>query len=612
MCGITGWVSYRGDLRAEPGAVTAMTDTMACRGPDADGAWVRRAVALGHRRLAVIDLPGGTQPMEFSTPDYEVALTYSGEAYNFAELRAELRARGHVFRTDSDTEVVLHGYLEWGAAVAEHLNGMYAFAVWDSRSESLLLVRDRMGIKPLYYHPTPDGVLFGSEPKAILANPLAGRAVDLDGLRGLFGWVKTPGWALWRGMHEVPPGAVVTVSRNGIRTDVYWALRTAEHTDDLDTTVATVGELMDDIVGRQLVADVPRCVLLSGGLDSSVLTGLAAKRLAEQGERVRTFAVDFAGQEENFRPDVMRDTPDSPYIRDVAAHVGSAHRDIVLDAADLTDPDVRRRMLTARDIPVGLSDMDVSLHLLFKAVRTESTVALSGESADEVFGGYRSFHTDAVRNARTFPWVAAPSPLNTKPDHLPAGLAAALDIDGYIADQYTSAVGEIEHRDGDSELERTMRVMSYLHLQRFVRLMLDRKDRASMSVGLEVRVPFCDHRLVEYVYNTPWAMKSFDGREKSLLRAATGHVLPRSVLERTKSPYPSTQDVRYAATLQQQAKELLIAPDRPVFALVERSWLEETVQLDPRAMAPTRRTNLDRVLDFDAWFELYRPELILD
>jgi asparagine synthase (glutamine-hydrolysing) len=612
MCGITGWVGFQTDLTTRHDTVAAMTGTMACRGPDDSGTWIRDHVALGHRRLAIIDLPGGVQPMTWRTPEREVALTYSGEVYNFTELRAELRRRGHRFRTDSDTEVVLNGYLEWGVQVAEHLNGMYAFAVWDSHERALFLVRDRLGVKPLYYYPTADGVLFGSEPKAVLANPLASRAVDLDGLRGLFGWVKTPGWSLWRGMTEVPPGAVVTVDVSGIRTHRYWELRTAEHTDDRDATIERVGELMDDVVRRQLVADVPRCVLLSGGLDSSAITGLAANVLAGEGERVRTFSVDFAGQEQMFRPDVMRDTPDSPYIRDVARHVGTEHRDIVLDARDLTDPDVRRAMITARDIPVGLSDMDTSLYLLFKAVREESTVALSGESADEVFGGYRSFHLDAVRRAGTFPWVAAPSPLNTKPDHLPAGLAAALDVEGYIADQYATVVGEVDHLDGDSELERTMRTMSYVHLQRFVRIMLDRKDRASMAVGLEVRVPFCDHRLVEYVYNAPWSLKSFDGREKSLLREATRHVLPQSVADRVKSPYPSTQDPQYAAALQQQAKELLLSPDNPVFALVERSWLQTTVELDPATMPPTTRTNLDRVLDFDAWFDLYRPELILD
>jgi asparagine synthase (glutamine-hydrolysing) len=192
-----------------------------------------------------------------------LAMVYSGEAYNYAELRDELRRRGHRFRTESDTEVVLHGYLEWGPGVAERLNGMYAFAIWDQRTEKLVMIRDRMGIKPFYYYRTADGVLFGSEPKAILANPLARHVIDVDGLRELVGFSKTPGAAIWSGMREVVPGTVVTVDANGLRETVYWRLTSHEHTDDTDTTVARVRELLDDIVRRQLVADVPRCVLLS-------------------------------------------------------------------------------------------------------------------------------------------------------------------------------------------------------------------------------------------------------------------------------------------------------------------------------------------------------------
>uniref|UniRef100_UPI00397CC682 asparagine synthase (glutamine-hydrolyzing) n=1 Tax=Amycolatopsis sp. lyj-90 TaxID=2789285 RepID=UPI00397CC682 len=311
-------------------------------------------------------LPGGRQPMAEAGL---AAMVYSGEAYNFTELRQELSQRGHKFETDSDTEVVLHGYLEWGDEVVDHLNGMYAFAIWDERDEKLVMIRDRMGIKPFYYYPTRDGVLFGSEPKAILANPLARKVVDTDGVRELMSMTKTPGWSLWKGMHEVGPGTIVTVDRSGIRTRTYWKLDAKQHTDDQETTVERVRELMTDIVHRQLIADVPRCVLLSGGLDSSAVTGLAAARLAEQGERLRTFSVDFQGQEENFQPDEVRDTPDSPFIRDVADLVGSEHQDVVLNPAELSDPEVRRKVLTARDIPAGLGDFDTSLYLLFKAIR---------------------------------------------------------------------------------------------------------------------------------------------------------------------------------------------------------------------------------------------------
>jgi asparagine synthase (glutamine-hydrolysing) len=196
MCGITGWVGYSRDLRQERRTIDAMTETMACRGPDASGVWTDQHAALGHRRLAVIDIPGGAQPMSISTPNGDVAMVYSGEAYNFTELRDELANAGHKFTTSSDTEVVLRGYLQWGDAVADRLNGMYAFAIWDSRDRKLVMIRDRMGIKPFYFYPTSDGVLFGSEPKAILANPIAKRVVGIDGLRELFAPVKTPKKAL--------------------------------------------------------------------------------------------------------------------------------------------------------------------------------------------------------------------------------------------------------------------------------------------------------------------------------------------------------------------------------------------------------------------------------
>ncbi|MGW2420503.1 asparagine synthase (glutamine-hydrolyzing) [Streptomyces sp. NPDC001709] len=612
MCGITGWVSFDRDLTTEATTLHAMTETMACRGPDDRGTWAEGPAALGHRRLAIIDLPGGRQPMSVATPEGTVAMVYSGEAYNFTELRRELEGRGHWFSTDSDTEVVLHGYLEWGDAVAERLNGMYAFAVWDGRQDKLVMIRDRMGIKPFYFYPTSDGVLFGSEPKAILANPLARRRVTLDGLRELLVLIKTPGHAIWDGMREVEPGTVVTVDRSGLSTRVYWRLRTRPHTDDRDTTIATVRSLLDDIVRRQLVADVPRCTLLSGGLDSSAMTAIATRQLAEQGEQVRSFAVDFVGQTDNFVADELRGTPDTPFVHDVAELAGTDHQDIVLDAQSLADPAVRELVIRARDLPAGFGDMDTSLLLLFRAIREKSTVALSGESADEVFGGYLQFFDEEARRAETFPWLASfARHFGEDSDVLRADLTKSLDLDGYVADGYRTAVAGIDRLDGESDFEYRMRRMSHLHLTRFVRALLDRKDRMSMAVGLEVRVPFCDHRLVEYVYNAPWALKSFDGREKSLLREAAADVLPRSVYERVKSPYPSTQDPRYARALQEQAKDLLARPSHQVFDLVDRDRLRTAAEREAPVSTQAERRGLERALDLARWLEVYAPEVIL-
>ncbi|MGV9850728.1 asparagine synthase (glutamine-hydrolyzing) [Streptomyces sp. NPDC003442] len=610
MCGITGWVSYRRDLTSHRHVLDTMTETMACRGPDAAGAWVTGRAALGHRRLAVIDLPGGAQPMAVDTADGPVSMVYSGEAYNFTELRDELRRRGHSFTTDSDTEVVLRGYVEWGESLTEKLNGMYAFAIWDSRTEKLVMIRDRMGIKPFYYYETDDGVLFGSEPKAILANPLAAPEVGLDGLREIFSFAKTPGHAIWKGMKELRPGHIAVVDRNGLREHAYWRLEVSEHTDDQEATVAHVRELLEDIIARQLVADVPRCTLLSGGLDSSAMTSLAARKLGEHGETVRSFAVDFPGQAENFRAIDVAPSVDTPYVHAVAEHVKCDHRDIVLDGSALSDPAVRQAAIAARDLPIGLGDRDNSLYLLFKAVREQSTVALSGESVDEVFGGYPWFH-DERRDADTFPWLAGGLTLGETKDLLSQDLTEKLDVDTYLRDHYLSALDEVPLKDGETGLEKRMRQVCYLHLTRMVNTLLDRKDRMSMAVGLEVRVPFCDHRLVSYVFNTPWSLKTFDGREKSILREATRDVLPESVANRKKSGYPGSFDPAYLVAIRRQAGDL-ITSGHQALELCSVETLREALDAPAEVITAQQRAIIERALDLAAWFDLRKPVITID
>ncbi|CAM3873323.1 asparagine synthase (glutamine-hydrolyzing) [Nocardiopsis rhodophaea] len=614
MCGITGWVSYSRDLRQHGAELEAMVATMACRGPDAGGTWRDRHAALGHRRLAIIDLEGGRQPMTAEESGHSpTVISYSGEVYNFRELRAELRRRGHRFRTASDTEVVLRAYLEWGDAFAERLNGMFAFAIWDARTEELVLVRDRMGVKPLFYYPTGDGVLFGSEHKAITAHPEVRARVDPDGLREIFALTMTPEHAVQQGMYEVRPGGLVRISRRGVRTSRYWSLESHPHEDDLDTTVRTVRDLLEDTVSRQLVSDVPLCSLLSGGLDSSAVTALAARGLArEGGERVRTFSVDFAGHSERFRPNAVWESPDSPYVDEAVRH-SADHENIILDNAELLRPDVRRAVLRALDLPTVTGDMEYSLYLLFQAIRSRSTVALSGESADELFGGYSHFHDPEAVRSPTFPWHLPFERAGGQGALRTAGLWDRLDLGGYIEQRYKEALAEVPVLEGESPEEARMREISYLHLTRFVTFLLDRKDRISMAVGLEVRVPFCDHRLVEYVFNTPWAMKTFDGREKSLLRAATEDLLPRSISQRKKSPYPSTQDLRYEASLRERVAAIAEG-DSPVLDLVDRRGIRDLLERPSGTYAIggpySARAVLERLLDLDIWLREGDVELI--
>ncbi|MEE1931284.1 asparagine synthase (glutamine-hydrolyzing) [Streptomyces sp. TRM 70351] len=622
MCGIAGWISYQGELGAEGlrtrRIVDDMTQTMTCRGPDAGGVWTDTNAALGHRRLAVIDIEGGKQPMLVEHHGHSrLVITYSGEIYNHRELRDELRAAGHTFATCSDTEVALHAYLEWGEDFTTRLNGMYAFALWDSRSQQLLLVRDRLGIKPLFYWPTDDGVLFGSEPKAIFAHPDARPAIGVEGLAELFTLAKTPGHAIYQGMYEVRPGYTVRVRREGLTPRRYWSLQAQEHTDDLPATIARVRELLDDIVARQLVADVPLCTLLSGGLDSSVITALAAGELRKNGRGpVRSFALDFAGQAKDFRPDSLRGTPDRPYAHALARHVHSDHTDLVLDTAALADRGHRAAVQTARDLPLAVGEVDTSLYLLFQAIKERSTVALSGEGADELFGGYRWFQDGTAAMSDTFPWAEIFGKRGfsgdgggdiTRLSLLHPELLRRVDPEGYLADRYREALTEVPRRPKEMGLEKRMREISYLHLTRHLQFWLDRKDRMSMATGLEVRVPYCDHRLVEYVFNVPWSLQTFDGREKSLLRAAAGPLLPDSVLQRVKSPYPGSQDPRYSDMLRVHMRTLLADRTAPVRDLLHLPGAETAA----RSSGDEYRYSMEFVLALESWLRDYEVELNL-
>src|SRR5580704_15116740 len=577
MCGITGWVDFGRDLRGQRAAIAAMTATMICRGPDAGEVWVSAHAAIGHRRLSVIDLAGGAQPMRAPGED-DVVLTFSGEIYNFTELRHELVARGHEFRTRSDTEVLLHGYLEWGADCVRRLNGMFAFGVWDGRRQELLLARDRLGVKPLYYAARQDGVLFGSEPKSVLAHPDFRAEIDAEGLAELFSQVGTgtPGHGVYRGLSQVKPGTLVRAGRDGIRESAYWRLEAREHAGDLASTAGTVRELLADIVHRQTVADVPLCSLLSGGLDSSVVSALAADSLSRRDRaKLATYAVDFTGSADAFTPDQLRPSHDEPFARAAAEYIGSRHSTITLEADDLVT--AQWAPLAAHDLPT-FGDMYVSFVLLCREISKQSTVALSGEAADEVFGGYPWYHVPALLAAPTFPWAARGSwePL-LQPD-----VRARVRLGESAADRYAQALAEVPRLAGESMWERRIREVLHLGLTRWLPFLLDRKDRLSMACGLEVRVPFTDHRLVQYVWNVPWAMKGAGGMERGLLRTAAAGLLPADLLNRRKSIYPGAADQAYERAIDAQLRDLLQKPSAPLFDLIDHHQLAEAYARDPR------------------------------
>jgi asparagine synthase (glutamine-hydrolysing) len=617
MCGITGWVDFGRDLRRERPVLQAMTDSLARRGVDDQGLWLSCRAGLGHTRTAIIDISGGAQPMTADENGRPLAvIVYNGEVYNFKQLRSELVGRGHRFRTRSDTEVLLRSYLEWGADCPGHLDGIFAFAVWDPVREQLLLARDRLGVKPLFYAPLPGGLLFGSEPKALLANPLIRPVVDLAGLREVFATAKKPGQAVFRDMRELRPGHTLSVGRGGVADRTYWRIEARPHTAGLQQTIATIRSMLEDIVPRELVADVPLCTALSGGIDSSAITALAARwRWKTEGERVRTFVTTFDNYAKDFKPDDVRFSPDEPYAAEVAELVSADHINIRLTTRDLMDRRTRQTVLIAQDTPTTLGDMDTSNYLTCREIKQHSTVALAGEVADEIFGGYNWMFAPELVNASIFPWAANEprqpgSPKGQGRGLFDDGLLHKLDLSTYYADCYQQAIAESPHQEGETETESRMRAISYVTLTWWLPMLLDRGDRLSMAHGLELRVPYADHRLVEYLYNVPWSLKTFDGREKSLLRAAVRDLLPRSVLERTKSPWPVTQDPAYAGMLHAELSAMIADRSSPALSFLDRSAAHQALR-DPDGIGHewVSRMNVEMALQFNAWLTQYKVEL---
>lgn len=611
MCGIAGWVDFSRVLSEQGATVRAMTDSLSRRGPDAEGLWVHRHGLLGHRRLSIIDLSGGAQPMTFVTPGgEEITLVYTGEVYNYAELRERLRQAGHSFATRSDTEVVLHAYLEWGERCSDYLTGMFAFAVFDGRTARLLLVRDRLGVKPLFYAPLDSGLLFASEPKAILAHPEFKTGLNVIGLVDALSLSHGTTQTAFQGIRELAPGHRLALhAGRPAKIERYWRLQRREHTDDLQQTVERTRHLLQKALGEQLYADVPVCTLLSGGLDSTILTAMAQRKLqAEQGGVVNSFSVDFVGQAEHFQSDTFRPDRDQPFALAAAEFIGSRHQTILIDNQQLVADQAREAVYRANDSAQTFGDVDTSLHLLFKAIGEHSTVAISGEAADEVFGGYAWFRDQHALDAPRFPWLSRMQLLQR--EMINPQFNQLCDFSEYQRASYGQAVDSVEHLRGDSLDERKMREVCHMHLHRWLPILLDRKDRLSMYAGLEVRVPYTDHELVEYVYNVPWSIKSKDGVEKWLLKEACADYVPPAVLNRKKSPYPTSANVAYEQFLRARTRALLERPANPVFQIIDHDNLR--LELDRHNgyfNSQLRRNNLETALALSTWLQEYRLSL---
>lgn len=577
MCGIVGWIDYKQDISPLREIVKGMTDRLVHRGPDSEGLWVSSHAILGHRRLIVVDPAGGSQPMLRRNSDNTYIMVYNGELYNTEDLRRKLKLRGYTFLGTSDTEVLLTAYIEWGQSCVDHLNGIFAFACWDEKKQTLFMARDRFGVKPLFFSVKNDSLIFASEIKSILAHPEVKPEVDKEGLAEIFvlGPSRTPGQSAFRAIKELKPAHSMLFSKGKSVIKRYWQLKSETHQDSLEDTVFKTGEILLDSIERQLVADVPVCTFLSGGLDSSAITSVAAKKFqSSQKEQLHTFSIDYVGNDIYFKPSIFQPNADDFWVRRVSENCGTQHHYIKFDTPELVDS--LKEALYSRDVP-GMADIDSSLWLFCREIKKHAVVALSGECADEVFGGYPWFHKEDALNNKAFPWIGS---LNQRLKVVSPELIKIIKPEEYATRRYEETIKEVPVLEGETPIEARRREMFYLNMVWFMGTLLERKDRMSMAHGLEVRVPFCDHRLVEYAWNIPWDFKMLGGREKGLLREALKGVLPEDVLLRKKSPYPKTHNPSYEKALKEQLLDILENSNSPVLPLLNIDEVRELIKAE--------------------------------
>lgn len=573
MCGIAGWINLKDDISKNRDVILNMTNTLKERGPDDKGYYFSKNVLLGHRRLIVVDPSGGAQPMSKSIGGKKYIIVYNGELYNTEDLRKVLIEQNYSFNSYSDTEVLLTSYIHWGVECLKHINGIFSFAVWDETKDRLFMARDPLGVKPLFYTIKNNSFLFGSEIKTLLAHPYVEPIVDKEGLTEIFalGPARSLGGGVFKDIYEIPPANYGLYTRDGFKLKEYWKPECRVHNEDTETTTEHVRSLLVDAIKRQLVADVPICTFLSGGLDSSAISAVAASEFKKQGKILNTYSIDYEDNDKYFKANDFEPTPDRIWALKMSEYINSNHHGIINNSENLAN--ALYNSVKASDLP-GMADIDSSLYLFCREIRKDNTVALSGECADEIFGGYPWYRRPEDINAHTFPWSKS---VGARKEILSQELKS-LNLEEYLKEQYESSIRQVPHLDGESKLEYRMRELFYLNIKWFMITLLNRKDRMSMSNSLEVRVPFADYRLVEYAFNIPSEIKFYKGREKGLLRKALKGILPEDIIERKKSPYPKTHNPQYTKIVQKKMKDIIKNKTSPILNLIDKKAVKTLIE----------------------------------
>lgn len=569
MCGIAGFFNSKGNYTKERqkwlDILENMNQAQKHRGPDGSGTYLNPVCGFAHVRLKIIDLFTGEQPMIKRKNGQEFAIVFNGEIYNMNQLKDSLMAEGAVFETTSDTEVILNGYLLHGIKFVKQLNGIFAAAIWDSHSGKLHLFRDRLGVKPLFYTKKEDTFLFSSEIKGLFAYPNVTPILDKNGLCEIFalGPAKSYGKGVFQNVFEVLPGHIITLDAYSYTDNAYWKLESRLHEDSLEETIEKTAWLLEDAVKMQMLSDIPISTFLSGGIDSSLVTAICAKELKKQGKQLNTFSFDFTNNGKYFKSNAFQPSQDRPFVEQMVSFSKTNHH--FLECGNREMLECLYKAVDARDLPC-MADVESSMLYFCSKVKPYNTVTLTGECADEIFGGYPWFHSKEAFETDAFPWSKSMAPRQILLDD---ALINELGMEEYAHAAYEKTIHETPLLAEDSPEEKRRREIAYLNLRWFMVTLLDRMDRTSMYNGLEARVPFADHRIVEYVFNIPWQMKCPDGVVKGLLRHAGAKHLPEEILWRKKSPYPKTYDPSYEKLLGRQLKEVLSSPSAPIRKLLD-------------------------------------------
>ncbi len=570
MCGIAGFFNsgadYKSNAKYYENILNQMISVLHHRGPDENGFYLSKSFALAHARLSIIDLSTGQQPMLRIAGGYNYGIVYNGEIYNMMELKSDLINKGWQFETTSDTEIILLGFIEYGAEFVEKLNGIFAFAIMDERNQAIYLFRDRAGIKPLFYSVVDQTLVFSSEIKGIFTYPDIRPQIDIKGLNEIFsiGPAKTYGCGVFKGVDELLPGTYMRYGEGGMKLIPYWRLESKPHEDSYEMTVEKASFLVRDSITRQMVSDVPICTFLSGGVDSSIVSAVCAGELKKHGKQLDTFSFDFVSNDKYFTSNSFQPSQDRPYAEKMVRYLDSNHHFLECNNIDLAD--YLYTSVDARDLP-AMADVDSSLLYFCSVVKQYNKVALTGECADEIFGGYPWFHKKESFDANTFPWMPDLTPRKAM---LSDDFLHELNMDTYVHETYIKSVAETPKLPGENPKEARRREITYLNMMWFMQTLLDRMDKTSMYSGLEARVPFADHRIIEYIWNVPWHMKTPNGIVKGLLRDAAKGLIPDEILFRRKSPYPKTYDPNYEKLLATRFIEIIEDAASPILPYIDK------------------------------------------